>query len=260
MAKSQSTLIAARAQAIDAEAVLKGLILDDFGRRLDVSLELTDRMVAVPATLELADAFAEAMQKRPDLQQARLVLEQAQIQLKYTFNQLFPRLDVIGTLGYNGLDPKPAGALGNISDRLYEQYSIGAALKFPLTSQAERNLHRASKEAKAQAILDLKRQEQIVEEQVDFEVRLIRTYWAQIPLTREVTAAEISALDAEKKKLEQGKSTQFEVLKIATDLTVAQVNEIRAILVYNQALSELAFRKGTTLERWNIDRPVRSNR
>lgn len=260
LGKSQSALINYHGLAVDAETILKGLIYDDFAQRLDTYIEPSDRLLALPASFELIDAFNEAMEKRPDLQQYRLLLEKAQIQLKYTYNQLFPRLDLIGTLGYNGLALSSGGALDQIAQQRYEQSSVGIQFSVPLWRQADRNLHRAAKETKAQAIYALVLQEQIVQEQVDFEVRLIRTYWLQIPYTREVTLAEQAALDAEKKKLEAGKSTSFQVLKIATDLTTAHVNEVRAILIYNQALSELAFRKGTTLERWRIDRPGRVNR
>ena len=260
LGKSESALINYRGQAVDAETILKVLIYDDFVRRLDTRLEPSDRLLALPASFELIDAFKEAMEKRPDLQQFRVLLERAQIQLKYTYNQLFPRLDLTGTLGYNGLALNTGGALDQIAQQRYEQSSVGIALSFPLWRQADRNIHKAARESKAQAIYALAQQEQIVQEQVDFEVRLIRTYWAQIPYTREVTIAEQAALEAEKKKLEAGKSTSFQVLKIATDLTTAQVNEIKAILIYNQALSELSFRKGTTLERWRIDRPQRVNR
>jgi outer membrane protein TolC len=259
LAKSQSALFSFHNTAADAESLLKGLINDNFISQIHTEIQLTDRLLAMPATLELFDAFKEAMEKRPDLQQARLELEKANIQLKYDFNQLFPRLDIFGSLGYNGLGSSTSGALGDIADRNFEQSSYGVQLNFPLTFWGPRNARKADEARKAQAIWELKRQEEAVIQEVDSEVRLIRTLWAQIPYTREVTIAQQAALDAERKKLEQGKSTSFNVLTIASDLTGAQVNEIRAILTYNQALAELAFRKGSTLERWSIDRPARVN-
>jgi hypothetical protein len=42
-------------------------------------------------------------------------------------------------------------------------------------------------------------------------------------------------------------------------MTAAQANEIGTLRDYNKALSELAFRKGTTLERWKIDPPTKAN-
>lgn len=258
LALSQSRLIGFRGLAADAESVLKGLISENYINQIGTEIQLTDRLLAMPATIELFDAFKEAMEKRPDLQQARLQLEKANIQLKYDFNQLFPRLDAFGTLGYNGLDTSASGALGDISDRNFEQKTYGLQLSFPLTMWGPRNRKKQDEAVKEQAIIDLKRQEDLIIQEVDFEVRLIRTRWEQIPYTREVTVARQAALEAEKKKLDAGKSTSFNVLSFASDLTSAQVEEILAVLTYNQALAELAFRKGTTLERWNIDRPTRS--
>jgi len=54
-------------------------------------------------------------------------------------------------------------------------------------------------------------------------------------------------VDAELKKFENGMSTSFEVLRIQTDLSDAQVAEIRAVLDYNKALADLERAKGTLL-------------
>jgi outer membrane protein TolC len=258
LARSEVILIANRTAATDAENILKGLVLEDFSAQLNVGIQLTDRMLAMPATLDLFDAFKEAMESRPDLQQARLVLEKAQIQLKFDNNQLYPRLDVFGTIGYNGLDSRASGAIRDVGDRDFEQNSFGIQFSMPLFLLTERNRKKRDIAAKEQAILDLKRQEEAVVQEVDFTVRRIRTLWAQIPYTREVVSAQQAALEAEKKKLDAGKSTSFQVLTIASDVATAQFEEINAILEYNRALADLAFRKGTTLQRWNVDRPNRA--
>jgi outer membrane protein TolC len=217
-------------------------------------------MLAIPAQLELFDAFREAVDKRPDLQAERLRLEQLQIQLKYDINQLFPSLDVLGTYGLNGLDSHLSGALGDQSDQRFPQYSFGVALTTPLTFWTERNNYKSTKSAKAQEVLRLKALEEQIVQDVDFQIRLLRTTWETLPLRRSQTAYEESALEAEKKKLDAGKSTTYNVLKIASDLTRARSDEIGTLRDYNQAISELHFRKGTTLERWRINPPQRENR
>ena len=261
LSKSEILLIDARNNAVSAENVLKALIQDNFLRQLTVRLALTDRMLPVPASFEMQEAFNQAVEKRPDLQALRLNLEKQQIQLKYDNNQLFPRLDVSATLGYNGLDPVSlGGALDDISHQRFEQSSYGLALTFPLSMHAQRNNKKATQAAIAQAILAAKRLEEIIYEEVEFQIRLVRTYRDKIPLTQQYTAYEEEALKAEKQKMAAGKSTSFNVLKIASDLASAQANEVTTLRDYNTALSELAYRKGTTLDRWHIDPPARSNR
>jgi outer membrane protein TolC len=163
-------------------------------------------------------------------------------------------------LGYNGLDFTTGGALSDIRDRNFEDWQVGLALSFPLTLTGPRNSHKVAKAQRAQWVLEYKRQEEFVVQEVDTGVRSIRTLWNRIPFSREVVVAQEAALDAERRKLEAGKSTSFQVLSVASQLTTAQVDEISNILEYNKALAELAFRKGTTLERWNIDKPTRPNR
>jgi outer membrane protein len=253
VAKSKSILVDLQGRAADAEVLLKGLIHDDFIGHLKVRLQLTDRLMALPTVVDLYDTMRQAEARRPDLQQQRLVLEQWNLRLKYDFNQLFPRLDVFGTLGYNGLDRTFGGALQDIRDRNFEQSVVGVSISTPLTLWTERNRYKSDKQAKEQAIWEYKRQTEVVYEEIEVQARLLGTYWMQIPLRREVVVAQQQALEAEKKKFDAGKSTSFQVLQIASDLTAAQVAEISAILIYNQALSEMEFRKGTTLERWKID-------
>jgi outer membrane protein TolC len=122
--------------------------------------------------------------------------------------------------------------------------------------QSERMAYQASKAAKAQSILLLKQQEEAILQAVYEDARRVQTLWEAIPLTRERTVYSKAALEAEQKKVAAGKSTTYDVLNIASDLTRSQVNEIIAVRDYNAALADLAFREGTTLQRRNVDRPA----
>jgi len=223
-----------------------------------VHLALTDKLLSLPPQLEMYDALKTAVDKRPDLQVARLNLEKQQIQLKFDFNQLFPSLDVFGTYGLNGLDPTFSGAYNDIARTRNPQTTYGLALTFPLSMWSERNNYKATQAAKAQAIQAFKRLEEQIEQEVEVQVRLLRTFWEAIPLNREYTLYEEQALEAEQKKLAVGKSTSFDVLKVSSDLTTAQSVEVTTLRDYNQAKAELAYRNGTTLERWRIDAPTSS--
>ena len=254
---SEINLVTARKNEVDAETVFKGLIQDNYIRQLNLKLDLTDRLLALPSQLETFDAFKEAVEKRPDLQVERLNLEKQQIQLKFDYNQLFPSLDIYATWGANGLDQQPGNSLDDIFGRRFPQDVYGLRFSIPLTLKKERMNYAASQAKKAQQIFILKKLEETIVQDVDFQIRLLRTTWTTIPLRREQTTYQQAALEAEQKKLAEGKSTSFNVLKIASDMTRAQSDEIGTLRDYNQAISELNFRKGTTLERWHIDSPAR---
>ena len=59
-------------------------------------------------------------------------------------------------------------------------------------------------------------------------------------------------MDAEQKKLENGKSTSFVVLQLQRDATAARSAEIRALADYNKAQAALAKSEGTTLDKLNL--------
>lgn len=259
LALSEINLIAYRRDAANAEAILKGLISDNFVAQLNTRVEPTDKLLALPENQDPYDAFREAVAKRPDLHAQRVELERRQIQLKFTFNQLFPSLDIFATYGANGLDRRFGGALDDISRREYPNHSYGLALSFPLSMHAERQQHKGAKASVEQQVLAFKQLEETVIQEVETQLREQRTAWNSIALRREQVVYQQSALEAEQKKLAAGKSTSFNVLSIASALTSAQANEIGTLRDYNKAMAELAFRKGTTLERWKIDPPTRPN-
>jgi outer membrane protein len=74
-----------------------------------------------------------------------------------------------------------------------------------------------------------------------------------VEATRQARLYAEAALDAEQKKLENGKSTTFVVLQLQKDLTTARADEINALANYNIALAQLALTEGSTLERRNVN-------
>lgn len=101
-------------------------------------------------------------------------------------------------------------------------------------------------------LLQLKQLEQRIIVEIDNAVRQARTAFEKIESTRQARLYAESALDAEQKKLENGRSTSFFVLQLQRDLTAARSAEIRALADYNKTLANLALSEGTTLEKNNI--------
>ena len=66
-----------------------------------------------------------------------------------------------------------------------------------------------------------------------------------------------SALAAEQKKLENGKSATYTVLLKQRDLTTARGNEIQALATYNKNLSQLSLDEASTFDRLNINLQVK---
>lgn len=275
-ATSLADLLAARRQVAFQENLLKNLITDHYESWYGQGIEPTDALVAVPHVFDLRESWTEAITKRPDLRMARAELEKQGLTVRLNFNQLFPSLDIVGSYGLSGVDeasvprtpvhdpttsrwgfpwlyrPSLGEAWDDVLNRANPRHSFGAVLSFPLSLRTERYRYQQSKAILKQLELQVRQLEQSVRVEVDDAISQAESALQRVSATREARLYAEAALDAEQKKLEAGKSTSFEVLRLQRDLTAARSAEIRALADYNQALVNLYAAEGTLLERQRI--------
>jgi outer membrane protein TolC len=257
VAARRADLLAAQHALDIQENLLKGLVSDEFSDWQRVTVQPAESLSAVPQILSLQASWLNGMTLRPDLEQARLDLDRQGINLKYSHNQLFPQLDLIGTFGRAGNASQYSGVFSGISEASGPFYSLGAEFRIPLGNQAARSSYKVAKALKAQLVLRLKKLEQDIMLAIDDAVKLAQTNLQRVDATKEARSYAEAALDAEQKKLENGKSTSFVVLQLQRDLTAARSAEIQALADYNKALAQLALAEGTTLERHSIHLDVK---
>lgn len=257
VAARQADLLSAQRTLDTRLNVLKSLLTDDYAHWHKVMIQPAEKMTAPIAFFDLQDSWMKGMELRPDLQQQRLELERQGIELRFSKNQIFPQLDVFGTYGHNASALEFSGLFASISDGRDPFWSYGARLTFPLSNKAARMRHKANKAAMEQTVLRLKQTEQNIMVEIDNAIKLAETSYRRVDATRQARAYAEAALEAEQKKLENGKSTSFVVLQLQRDLTSAQSEEIRALTEYNKALASLARNEGTTLERHAINFEVK---
>jgi outer membrane protein TolC len=252
-ATARSDLIRARFDAEVAENTLKRLITGNFISLDETRLEPTEKLLAVYRAVNERESWENGLRFRPDYLQTKIDIERAQIQLEYRFNQVFPQLDVTLTYGRNGLAPNLGDSLEQIGENRFYNYGGAVVLNFPLTFRTDRNNYKIAKVNKQTAILQLKSLEENIVSDIDNAVKAIRSAYAATVSSHEARIYAEAALDAEQKKLENGKSTSFEVLRLQRDLTNASAQEINALAAYNKALYLLYFREGTILQRAKIN-------
>ncbi len=256
VATARADVLSAKQVLASTQNVLKSLLTDNYRDLYDVNLEPSESLTAPLTVFNVQDSWGKGMTERPDLLQAKLDLERQGIQLRYDRNQLFPQLDLIGSYGHS------AGGAG-ISE-YYQGFSqiehgsqpfsyYGARLSIPLSNIAARNAYKSSKLSLEQALLTLKKLEQGILAEIDNAIVSARASHERVASTHEATRYAEAALEAEQKKLQNGKSTSFVVLQLQKDLTSARSAEIQALADYNKALADLAHSEGTTLQRENIN-------
>jgi outer membrane protein TolC len=214
-------------------------------------------LTAVPQEINLQESWRHAVTQRPDLLEQKLRVEQQNVTLKYGFNQLFPELDLTGSYGNNAFDPSLNNTLDNVRNSRNPFYSYGAVVTIPLGNSAARASYKSSKATLKQILLQLKQLEQNIVITVDNDVGQVQSTLQQVSATREARIYAEDALAAEQKKLENGKSTSFQVLQLISNLTAARSSEIPALANYNVALAQLALDEGSTMEKNRIDLKVK---
>jgi outer membrane protein TolC len=226
----------------------------------------TDSALLVAQNLDLPTSWQRGLTYRPDLAQLVHEVENANLNVKYRRNQLFPSLDIIGGYGRRGgsslqtFPPDPATAsFSEAFDQLKRGDApsdlVGIILTFPLSFTAERANYRASKELKSQALLRVRQKEELVMREVSDAIQNARFNFEQVQAARLAASYAEEALKAEEQKLLGGKSSIFFVLQLQTDLATARLAESLAKVAYNKAVSQLQFAEGSILDnnRVNIE-------
>lgn len=225
---------------------------------------------------EVKDAINEALQDRPELAQARLDLQNKDLQFNFTRNQLLPQVDINGTVQWVGFAGNSVArdSLGNpiigsdgqpvilsagfrdASHQLFNfqfpEYAFGVTMSLPVKNKsAEADFGRASY-MKRQSEFNLR----LGEQQIALQVRNTRT---TVEMNKAVVAAatrtrelQEKTLDAENKKYQLGASTVFFVLQQQTTLAIDQTNEVRAMINYVQSKINLSVSEGRLLKDFNV--------
>ncbi len=246
----RTDLLAARTDLQTRQNALKNLITDNFAQWQPTELFPAEQMVALREPLEVQASWNKGLTLRPEFLRAKLDVEKQDIHLKFFSNQRYPALDLVGSYGQSGLN----GSLGNSVWDVRPggdspRYSAGVILSIPLSNREARNRYAQGKAEKQQSLLRLKQLEQEIMVQIDNSVKLARSEFERIDLTRKAREYAEAAVEAEQIKLANGKSTSFFVLQLQRDLTTARSAEIRSLADYNKAMAVLAQSEGTTLQR-----------
>lgn len=254
LASSQSALIGVQGTLVAQEYALKNLLSDKLSEWDGIRIKPTENLAVVARAFDLQLSWNRALSQRPDLLEARANLERQGIILKYLRNQIYPELDVVGGYAFTGAGPGYTDALNGIQKGNSPSWSVGVQLTLPLGgNHSAQETYRSNKAQKEQALVQLKQQEQNVMVQVGVSVEQAKTRFAQVDATHQSRLFAEAALEAEQRKLDNGRSTSFVVVQLQRDLTTARLAELAAVSQYNQALAQLALNEGTTLERDKIN-------
>ncbi|MGD0999052.1 MAG: TolC family protein [Candidatus Brocadiia bacterium] len=254
VALRQEDLINARS-AFDAARLLLLRLLSPSGNTFERDLVLLDQPSAKEEpTDNLADHIQAALRMRPDLNQARLLVERDELQIVKTKNGMLPQLNLFITLGRTGYSSSFPGSVSNLSANDYDAL-VGVNFEYPPANRAAKAADAAARLARGQADQAVGNLAQLVELDV-------RTAYIEILRTRAQVVASLASrtLQEEKVRVEAekfriGKSTSLLVAEAQRDLLSSQIAYVQAVAGYRKALVELYRLEGTLLQRRGLAAP-----
>jgi outer membrane protein TolC len=195
-----------------------------------------------------------ALRMRPDLNQARLQIQQGDLEVVRTKNGLLPKMDMFISFGKTGYANTFHRAMDNIDEDSYD-VTWGLVLEQAPLNRGERARYSRAVLSRQQLHQALENLSQLV--QVDVRAAYIEVTRAQeqISATAATRNFQEEKLRAETEKFRVGKSTSLLVGQAQRDLVASQIAEIQAVANYLKALVALYRLEGSLLHRRGLSAP-----
>jgi outer membrane protein TolC len=253
----RAALVRAKARIRDLSDQLKQLMNDaDFPITSALVILPADAPAESPIHFDLQDQIETAMENRAELGQQQLRVDTASVVVQVAKNNLLPQLNLVGSVGAQGLGGNFDNAVDVQSDFDHIGYRIGLQLEIPIGNRAARAAYRRSWLQRQQAIDTYASLVSKVALEVKQAQREVQTSWDEMVATRQARFAQADALLALQQREDNGEALTptFVQLKLDTqaNLANAQRAESTALTNYNLSIVNLERTKGTLLRYNNI--------
>jgi HAE1 family hydrophobic/amphiphilic exporter-1 len=270
IATTEEQLINAVASVRDAEDRLRALMHLDQGE-WDRPLIPTDPVGYTPVTVNAEESVARAYELRPEMKELKLTEATRSMQFTYAKNQTLPQIDLSVGYDVSGIagtsqvfDPITGAPTGNFVTTRYPRainqilsndfptWSVGFHVGLPLTNIGARAAMKRAELELSRSKTDEEQTRQAIAVQVRGTVRAIDTASRDITATRTARDAAEKNVEAERRRYENGMTTNFQVLQVQQQLSDARARELQALVGYNKAVAAYHRAVGDLLDTRNI--------
>ena len=271
IARREQEMIQSEVQIIIAQNALKRLLASDPGASIwNVALIPTETPQLVDVPLSLQESIRTAIERRPELTQIQLQMEQNDINRNYLQKDGKPSLNLRANFGSNGASgevfqsvpidtdndgmpddfiqvPNPDDPrFGNFTTAWtqvvkfeFPVWGVFMDLQIPLRNRSNDADLATAVIRERQLLSTMKNQEQMIIVEVRNAYEGLATRRKSLEAATVASRLSSEQLDGETKRFEAGLSTNFEVLRFQRDLAQSQVSELRALVDYQLALTAL---------------------
>ncbi|HYK90701.1 MAG TPA: TolC family protein, partial [Acidobacteriota bacterium] len=247
------------------EATLKNMLVKRVSPELDAAAIVVKDPMPEPRAADIPDletALAGALEARPELQTAEINLQNQDISVRFTEDNLKPALSVFGFYAGSGLQGNPtdiAAADSGMSDSFgqslkaaYPEYAGGLSFSVPIRNRAAQADNLRSQLETDQLRITRQRLRNTAALEVRKAIIGLIQGKAQVEAARKATSLAREIWEGEQKKLEAGASTSYQVILRERDYTSAEQAEVSAMVTYVKAIVEMDRARGATLDRNGI--------
>ena len=205
-------------------------------------------------TVDATGQLVMALQHNPVLEQARLGIALADVNVRVAENQTLPKLDLSASAGMQGLDETVHGASREFWSRDYISYNVGLMLEHPLGNRGAIAELRRSQLARQKAVAQMQNVADQLALAIRERIRQINTSYEELRKQRDAATAArayvdgLKALSDPKAGKRMDPVTLFMVLQAQDATASAERLYLAAVVAYNSAITDLAKTTGTLLE------------
>ncbi|MDA0667507.1 MAG: TolC family protein [Planctomycetota bacterium] len=208
--------------------------------------------VAESMELDWRDSFETAREYRADLRQLRIDIDQTDLDWKVAQRNTLPLLDLTGSGSYSAQETQVGDAFSSLTDRDLPGYNVGLLFEIPIGNAQYEGRENRTRQLNRLAVRNLRDRENEIANEVRDAVRNINFNAQRVTVTTRASAVARRQLEAEQRRLQEGASTNFQVLEFQTDLSVAETQEFQARMDYAKAATKLFTVQGLN---WDGSRP-----
>ena len=249
----EAVLFQAQKQVMDVQDALVRLLSDSQINLLsDFEIVPTSALDIAETRFEQSEALRLALSNNPEIHQARLTVDVAQVNVDVAKRQKMPKLDLVASSRMSGLSRGYGSAHDELSNGDFASYALGITFEIPLGNRQREAEFRKRKWEKRKATSILQNTSDQLAAQVKERIRLVETSYDEIQVQKDAVDASKIHLQAveDTEEIRDKLTPEFLLVKLQAQETLsnAQRAEIKAISDYNIAQVRLAQSMGTVLD------------
>ncbi len=228
-----------------AENQLKQLINpSDVNFYRNIRLRAVDKAVFNTTSIDFQKSLEYALKSRDEIQQSKLVIKNAYIDVEFQKNQLLPNLDLAASLALLATDGRNSDAFQLASQGEFPTWTFSLSFNYPLGNRSAEANHKRAILVKRQTKAQHNQVVNVVVFEVQEAIRDLKIAMPRVTLAQQTREFAEKQLENDLEKYRSGLIDLFELQTTEQNLTVTRINEVNTLIAYLQAKANLEKAEG----------------